>query len=492
MRSRKYVISIVIIMIILITLLVTYETLLEKTRKNIINTRTCGVIRIKYVRSIKQTLSIVIDIPNRTDFIQLGVFSILPNKSMIRVGIYLTFNGTVRISMYKIYRIYERWVKYFTSLNDTIKDIDIGLLIILTAYSSEGVFTKIYAIPLNLYNITFRKLSVVVNIKDILTNKDMILSSDEVHELVSELFRNITGESIGKAERYHNIICANSRGNYVCIVYFFVWNMGIEYTDINTTVPLLAVKISKALKNVDKIELRELLETDKDVDILFSVNSLKLFTGHISHVLAGPLLVLHGLNVWLNYTKIISKIYENGSAIFIGFRGDLYFLKYNLYYCYDILRGLKNRTHCKILNVTMTLSFAFPYIRDNSISPAYGYLSNNFTIVRKYLNSSSTTYTGSKVNIDLAQVENGSCVIGLAIVRRSILISLKDILKVPYIVEIMSRECSFLEKFFNIRVILKLSSKYRAHVRKFYIDRLVDKYVGPIHPIYVTYLEVLG
>ncbi|NPA70167.1 MAG: hypothetical protein GXO26_05100 [Crenarchaeota archaeon] len=492
MRSRKYVISIVIITIILTTLLVIYETLLEKTRKNTINTRTCRVVRIKYVRSIKQTLSIVIDLPNRTDFIQLGVFSILPNKSIIRIGIYLTYNSTVRISMNKIYRIYEKWVRYFTSLNDTIKDIDIGFLIILTAYSSEGVFTKIYVVPLNLYNATFRKLSVIVNIKDMLTSRDMIISSSEVDKLISESLRNITGENVSKVERYHNIVCVRSRDSYVCMVYFFIWNMGIEYMNINTTVPLLAIKISKALKNVDRIVLRELLETDKGVDILFSVDSLKLSIGRISHVLAGPLLVLRGSNVWLNYMKIVSKIYENESVMFVGFRGDLYFLTYNLYYCYDILRGLKNRTHCKILNITMLLSFAIPYIHDNSISPVYGYLSNSFTIVRKYLNSSLVTYTGSRVSIDLAQIENNSCVVGLAIVRESIIISLKATLKVPYVVEIVSRKCSLLKRFFSINVVLKLPSKCRVHVRMFYINGLVDKYVGSIHSIYVTYLEVSG
>ncbi len=483
-------ICIVIITIMLAILFAACNILLEKARKSFMNNETLNTMRIMYLKNVKQTLSIIIDIPNRTDLIQLSIFAVLPNESIIRAGIYLTYNNTIRINMNKIFRIYKKWARYLINLNDNVKDIDIGLITILTAYSSKGVFTKIYVIPLNLYNITFKRLSVVVYIKDILTSKDMIISSNKIDELIFKSLRNITREKIDKVERYHNIVCARSRENYTCIVYFFIWNVGIEYTNINTTVPLLAVKIGKVLRNINKIIFRELLETDKDTDILFSVDSLQLFAGYISHVLAGPLLVLHGSNIWLNYTRIISKVCKNESIIFVGFRGDLYFLKYNLYYCYYVLTGSKTKIHCKILNTTMLLSFAIPYIYNNSIYPTYGYLSNNFTIIRKLLNSSQVAYITSRISINLVQTKRERCVVGLAIIKKDIIISLREILKVPYIVEILSKKCSFSRKTFNINIILSLSSKYRVYVKTFYINDLIDKYLGYRFPIHVTYIEL--
>ncbi len=376
----------------------------------------------------KQFFRIVVSPVNGSYPVAVSVYMWMPNGSIVSLGEYVSRSGVVGLKKDLVFNAYRSWAVYLREHSNNISYFKIGLILLVTVHTPRGVYTIIKSVPLNVYRIVVERTSVEIRIRPVLTKCELTLTSADVRtitirvlkRLIARKYRTCAGSSEfppGEIKEYCGSSCAP--GTRACVYYCFVWKLKKVYASLlNKGVPLVVAYVWLDSNLVHDVLLREYFEAKESEGIYVSFGitaAVETSSGEISYEVPGFTVQLGGENkVWLDYKKRFWEgiDFTNDALLAIGFRGDMAFAEYKLYYCYASITGWT----CLELDKEANMTLARPVIRNNVIEPWYGIdcnpydgkglIEKAFSYVQSMWEWSNTYDEQGGLYIDVIEVKN--------------------------------------------------------------------------------------
>jgi len=348
---RFYIFSIVFLIVVSTVFVYSSSYNYVVDRKIFMN----GSIDVVYKTSLERP-RVLIKIHNvdYNDPVVLSMFIWMPNGSVVDAG-RTFFRGSYGEIDYKyLANVYDEWNNHLKKIGAKPGSIDIGLIILGTIHKRDGVYTLAISIPLNPEYIS-KRLGIEITI-----NKELekTIDIDEIKKI------NISkrSEEIKFSEKESLVPIAYAQTTWppegfydACLpnpynpnlVDCYIWKLDESKVAYNVDIPLVAVAIRNSWDRVFNVNLFETLRAGSvsGIKVVFSIGAAVATSSG-----TGSLVLRY--KIWgydwvandetaasLSYFKEFrpGRDFNGQSILYIGFKGDIAYVKYKLYYCYTAI-----------------------------------------------------------------------------------------------------------------------------------------------------------
>ena len=367
---------------------------------------------IKSGISKRQLFEISIITPNGSFPTVVSVFMWLPNGSIISLGTYIGESGTVELKTVPVLRAFKTWYDYLIKNGNDPKLINIGLIILATIHTPNGIYYVIRSIPINTYKIIHDETSIKITIHTKLTKRNLVINNKEDEKLMEVLVNRLLAGFVGKGILYR------SESSYSKLVRqllecHYVWRLAKVYVKTGVGIPLVAVHLYGNVSEVCGVSLMEEFIADESMgmklgfDIMVAVRRL---AGNVVYEISGPVVMLN--RMWLSYKRTFFEgvNFTGESVLAIGIKADVAFVEYKLELCsYTV-------PICVDTGIVANMTLARPVVKNNTVMPWYeidndthrGVASITFWYIAHYWNRSRNYVEKSALVLDMLTTEPSS------------------------------------------------------------------------------------
>jgi len=331
----------------------------------------------------------------------LSIYMWMPDGSIKELGIY-GGRGVVDVDINKVLQVFSVWRNYLISKGNNPSLIRLGIIIMGSIHTPQGVYAVMKAVPIGISEI-LSGTSIEIDITEELTKKNPIITPEEIQKELNTFNKENQGGVNIASWPPSDIWEGCSCWSRVCVCY--VWRLQETYAvALNKGAPLVSTYVFGYADKLRSVKLLEEFRTYSSAGITIGFTILAVIQnayGGVSFSVPGFTIELGGDgHTWLDYQKyfIQGEDFTDDAILSIGMKGDFAFAKYELHkitcylsYCYEEPTG-------DVANMTL----ARPIIENNKIKEWYevddnptdynGVAESTFRVIRNYWKLSDEVY----------------------------------------------------------------------------------------------------
>ncbi len=308
----------------------------------------------------------------------LSMYVWMPNGSLVEVGKFFDRYGEIVVASPRLAKAFEEWCTYLEKLGNDPDLIGIGIIVMATVHTQQGVYSIIRSVPIHVSKIALEKRSVEIRIVEDLGTRKPLVSGDELRTLAKEILehgypmkRIEIAEWLPKEiDVYCDEVCEDD-----CVYMCVFWDLEKVYASKqNTVAPIEIVYLHGESHKVSNVFLLEMFRTSssRGIQLSFSATAAIMHNAEVSYEIVGSVVVLEGDNTWLYHDAYLRNgaEFHDDAILAIGIRGDMALARYRLAYCY--IADYWSEWVCGYLDSVANITLFRPVIVNNKMIPWTG------------------------------------------------------------------------------------------------------------------------